>query len=423
VAGSFAKDDLALSGEALADLEGRNDDPVSLEHGAGDVIHAAWHDGVVPQTKEYDATASKKLQPWPECPTQLTLADPALWHALADATASASTEQNSRYVLSSLQLRGGKGEIAATDGHQLLIQSGCAFPWTEDVLVPATQLFACKELGGEEPLLIGKTDSHVVLRSGAWTIFLLIDKTGRFPKVEDAIPSLTGKFTRWQVDPIDAAFLADTLPRLPGAKDVDAPVTVDLNGQVLIRARGSDQANTTELVLARSTADKPVRFVVNRHFLLRALALGFPELDIINPDSALQCSDQHRRFVFMPIQKGAAVPASNKATRISSILKTQPVPDSHEASERSDAEMKNAPTSATNGTSGGTQREDAPPTNGEAHGGYSALIAEAEAVKNDLRSIFARVNQLIITIKRHRKQAQGVQAMLTNLRQLERIGG
>ncbi len=50
-----------------------------------------------------------------------------------------------RYALNCLQLRG-RGDIAATDGHHILIQSGFAFPWAENLLVPAKSVLGCQEL-------------------------------------------------------------------------------------------------------------------------------------------------------------------------------------------------------------------------------------------------------------------------------------
>jgi hypothetical protein len=422
LAGSFAKDEFAFASEALADFEGRDDEAVTLERMKGGAIRAQWHDGVVPQTKEYEASPLEKLPAWPATPEQLVPADGAFWQALSDAVISAAKDSQTRYVLTSLQFRGSTGALVATDGHELLFQSGLAFPWKEDCLVPATPLLGSKEFLDEGPISFGRTNTCVTFQAGPWTLHLHIEKEGMYPKAEDAIPTLKGKFTHWRIDPADADFLATALPRLPGAKEADAPVTVDLNGHVLIRAKASDQAGTTELVLAHSSADKPVRFVVNRQLLLRALSLGFSEFDIVDPKTAVQCSDQHRKFAFMPIQ-GTPTPATDKATRISSDPNHETVSTSPIPLERSEAAMKASTASNGTSTNGTTQRDETPESNGHSQAGYGALIAEAEAIKTDVRNIFVRINQLVIAIKRHRKTAQGVQNMLTNLRQLERIGG
>src|SRR5260370_36536586 len=85
--------------------------------------------------------------------------------ALAEAAATAA-EDDSRYALSCLALRGASGTVAATDGRQVLVQGGFAFPWEGEVLVRRSPLFACRELPRELPVSIGRTGTHVVLRVG-----------------------------------------------------------------------------------------------------------------------------------------------------------------------------------------------------------------------------------------------------------------
>ena len=50
-----------------------------------------------------------------------------------------------------LLLHGGSGEVAATDGQQLLVHGGFNFGWTDEVLVPAVPVFGGKELGPDQP--------------------------------------------------------------------------------------------------------------------------------------------------------------------------------------------------------------------------------------------------------------------------------
>src|SRR5207244_11540772 len=96
----------------------------------------------------------------------------------------------------------------------------------------------------------------------------------RFRKVEEVIPASSSGRTRWHLDAADVAFVAKALPKLPGGDAENASITLDLNGQAVLRARGVDQSRSTELVLARSeTAGPPLRVCLNRQFLARALHL------------------------------------------------------------------------------------------------------------------------------------------------------
>ena len=66
------------------------------------------------------------------------------------------------------------------------------------------------------------------------------------------------------------AFLTKALPRLPGAKQDRASVTVDLNGQAVLRARAEGQGQVTEVVLAQSDIQgKAVRLNLDRDFRSR----------------------------------------------------------------------------------------------------------------------------------------------------------
>ena len=77
-----------------------------------------------------------------------------------------------------------------------------------------------------------------------------------------AFPAPDAATSRLRLDPADAAFLADALGRLPGADRPNAPVTVDLNGRVAVRARGvggrpGDRAGPVPLGLLRHAGPVP----------------------------------------------------------------------------------------------------------------------------------------------------------------------
>ena len=163
-------------------------------------------------------------------------------------------------ALTHLQLRGASGTIVATDGRHLLTQSGFPFPWQEDVLVPASTVFGCKEVQGLS-VQLGRTETHVVLGVGPWRFFLPIDRTGRYPHTDEVIPRSSKVASTAVLNPDDITYLVRALPRLPGGNDDDAPVTIDFGEVVHIRAAAQGQANLTDLALSRSTCTgESVRF-------------------------------------------------------------------------------------------------------------------------------------------------------------------
>ena len=430
--GIFPTETVVLPLDALGDFEGKCETPVTLEQAPDKTVRVRWNEGVVPQEKEYGIPSSNPIDKYPDLPEKMTVNEPTLLRALADAKDSAAREET-KYATRNIQLRGASGTLVATDGHELLAQSGFQMPWTEDVLVPAVPIFACRELLQGGPLRIGKSASHVTLQSGPWTLHLPIDAQGRYPPTDQVIPSLTGSETRLTIDPQDGAFLTKTLPSLPG-DEANSPVTLDLNGEVCIRAKAAGQERTTEVLLARSHAsDKAVRFLLNRNLLARALALGFSEIHVVKPDTPVLCQDASRKLVLMPLGKDGALKPTDDAIRIPSAEGETAHPK--QQTERRNPVVKSASEPKPLIESGAKAASENGASHAKSNGitkektgrsGISALIAEAEALKGILRDAFNRSRQLISAIRRHKKQAHAVQATLeslASLRQIQRIDG
>ena len=190
--GQWPIETLAIPLQALADFEGRSDAIVTLEQ-QGSSILARWDDSGVPREMEYDAQRPADLPTFPDVPQSTISNEPGFLKALADATQSAA-QAAIRYAVNNLQLRGKSGEIVATDGLQLLVQSGFQFPWTEDVLIPASPVFGCREIPQDVSVAIGKTDTHVLLRAGPWSLFFL-DRQGRpIPESRERHPRRRRRF-------------------------------------------------------------------------------------------------------------------------------------------------------------------------------------------------------------------------------------
>ena len=281
--GNMDADEIVVPAELLACCEGRTADLVSLElRGDGKVL-ASWIDQGIPQTVEYDAVQDPGADSFPPVPESFEPNSPELCPALKAAVAIVPQDR-SRYALDCLQLRGADGKIVVTDGRQILVQSGFQFPWTDELLVPASPVLACNELYREGPSSVGIAGDWVAFRSGPWTVWLRIEREARFPKIDDLIRQPSTASTRLVIDPLDADFLANTLDRLPGNEEMNHAVTVDLNGQIAVRGQGATTSRSTELILSRSThAGENVAIATNREFLARALKLGFREVFLFGP--------------------------------------------------------------------------------------------------------------------------------------------
>jgi DNA polymerase III sliding clamp (beta) subunit (PCNA family) len=135
------------------------------------------------------------------------------------------TREGGRFDLDRIQIRGKQGQVIATDTKIALIYGGCRFPFVEDVLVPAIPLFGMKELQSQE-VNVGRTATHLVITISPWTVWLTIQTVGKFPDVVAVIPRQSPTLVRF--DRQDLTALLDLIADLPGAKEDDSPVTLDL---------------------------------------------------------------------------------------------------------------------------------------------------------------------------------------------------
>jgi hypothetical protein len=417
---------VTLPGSALDDFEGRAEALVKLTPAGQGSVQANWDDQGVPRLCDYTAPDPDKLGPFPESPVKFTDPGPGFLQALAEAARVAAPE-HVRFTLQKVQLRGRKGEVVATDGKQLLIQGGFSLPWADDVLVPAATVFGCPELARDAPVGVGRTEAHVGVRVGPWTFLLTTDPKARFPPVGEVIPSEFKGVTVCRLEAQDAAFLARALPRLPGAGDDLAPITLDLGDSVVVRARAEGQTRVTEVVLRRSeVTGRPVRLATNRLYLSRALGLGFAELRVVSPEAPVVSRDGRRTYLWMPLPKHAVLPPADDALRVTPDGQGPAVaPINQPQPERSEVVMAKSPNNGTDNGSG-TSRALVPVPQG--HTGQPPrpngapgddLLAEAESLRSGLQILLAHANRLVAALKHQRRQTRALQAAVASLRQLD----
>ncbi len=414
--------------EGLADFEGKDETTVTLEPGLANRVLARWTDRGIPQVREYVVPDLDSLPEFPSPTERFESGSARLLDALAEATATTDTA-STRYALDCLQLRGDTGEIIATDGRQILIRGGFAFPWSGDRLIRGTPVFGVRELPRDRPVRIGLTDSHVVVQAGPWTFFLAIATEARFPRIEYAIPDPATITTRLRLDPADVAFLAKALDRLPGADEHNAAVTLDGNGQVIVRACASDQDQPTELVLTRSRCSgTPARLATNRLYLARALQLGFTEIGLAGPSSAVCCRQDSNLYIWQPLHQDAAIEPTANAVRIEStamVSTSEPIPQPR----RTDRPMNSSYSQPNGHASRDQPNGHHPSTNGHvvppdlapeaSSTGTATLIQEAVALHEALSDARARAQRLIAALRRQRKRDRAVKSALDSLRQLK----
>lgn len=437
--GLVTPDAVPITMDALAACEGTKADQfVSIERQSDGPVVLRWDDRAVPQSFVFDAK-KVKAEASPVPPEAWTTNAPSLLGALADAMRIVPAEAT-RHSLNCVQLRPAGGRIAATDSHQLLVQSGFTFPGSEDLLIPRTTLFGSRELPTDQPVEVGATADHGVFRIGPWTVWLTLEKQGRYPRVEDIIPTAGSAKTRLTLSKEDRVFLLDVVPRLPSVTDQENRVTLNLNGSVALLAQGDPPSPVTQVVLRNShRIGDEVQLNTDRRFLVRAVQLGFQELEIHDPESPLVCRDEHRVYLWAPLQEMPPLTAGPDTVQIESPLTTTtshrparhlpPPRRSRSATERTRSPMPHnriaATLSGTATVSAPTDNSALPPVlrhgDQDTHVGMNAVLHQAEAAKTSLRDAFAHINLLIGSLKRHRRQSKLVQSTLASLKQLQTL--
>ena len=403
--GSRPEMSLTFPGSLLAQVEGRKDDPVTLERISETTGRARWAEDGVPRVSEFELVPSDAVPAFPEAPRRFTPMPPQFGPALAEAIRSTARD-SVRYALTRVQIRGKDGSLVGTDGRQLLVQNGFSFPWTEDLLVPAIPALTGKELLDQGPIGLGRTKTHVALRQGPWTVLLAIDRDGRFPNLENVIPKVGGPVSRLQFDPADGAAAIQVLTKLPGKGD--QPITLELATLPALRFR-VDDGPVTEIPLAQSSAaGKPIRLASERRPLLRALQLGFAEIQVKDADSALCCRDARRTYVWMPLDKQSVLPASADVLRV-------PAPDAEPPQEQRKPAMPNP---STNGHRPDEDRRNPTPPERPS---LEELISEAETLRTQLAESAQRAARLVGALKQQRRHSRVLRTAIDSLREL-RLG-
>jgi len=345
----YADEPLVLPWEAVTELASKKDAPVTFTLlPASRAVRAEWQESCIPRSAVYHLPKTEMALP--EMPSPDEWAENRVELLAALETCSRVTgEPNALRALHCVALRPDSGSLVATDGLEILIVGGFVIPGHTQLLLPASGVFSCPELRErnrvsasenttqteserasesesksesetDHPVRIGATQKHFVLNAGDWTIALRLCEKGQYPNVDHVLPREPAIQTRIRIDPEDAKFLAQAIKNLPPSDSTHQPVTVDLNGHVSLRARGRNEEDLVELVLARSSYEgNSVQIAINRTHLERAVKLGFREIVLKDTQSPLVARDhQNRQYGWMPLS-GGVLRDSGNGVRISSV--------------------------------------------------------------------------------------------------------
>jgi hypothetical protein len=415
--GEFPAVTFAVPFEFLGGVEGTKDDPITLEL-AGNQLTARWTDAGIPQSARTDLVENIEFPPLPET---MQSNPPELMDVLRDAV-EVTDPESLRYALGCLRLRSEDGQIAATDGSQLLVQSGWQFPWEGELLAHATRAFGSPHIRSGESVDVGSSEDWVTFRIGPWTIHLRIEKEARFPDVDPHVAPLGSAVATLRLAEADAQFFSQAIKKLPAREEAYSPVTVDLNGQVAIRAKG-EEGPATELVLTNSRCEgDPLRISTNRTFLERALRFGFRELHLIAPETPACCRDDRRAYVWALLEPEETTPADADTLRVESPAdRAESVKPSPQQNRRRSSMSTSQPRSRSRANSRDNSRNGSAATSHPPAESDADLLDQAEQLKRSLREALSAANTLTTGLKRQRQKSKRLRSAVASLKDLEMI--
>ena len=273
-------------------------------------LEVRWSDRGVPRRLRLPLEEPAESQSLPSEPERRKRM-PAWFTEAFVIAASVTNQHTSRYALSCLQLDGSRHRMVATDGVQAFVQNGLDWPWTGEVLLPASLPLGHRELPAA-PVEVGrvtvpsdveggrpKSDS-VLIRTGHWSFWAPVE-SGRFPEIDRVVPNHTAD-TVLALDRTDALSLCESIDGLPG--DPDAPVRLELNDRVAVVAESGEER--AELVLGRSRRlGAAASISMRRSFLKRATAMRFDDLQFFGSGRpAVGCDRRtgvERQYVWMTL--------------------------------------------------------------------------------------------------------------------------
>ncbi len=271
------------------------------------------------------------------------------------------------------------------------------------------------------------------------TLALRIDKDRRFPNVDLHVPTEGSAATTLRLSSDDAQFLTSFVHRLPGAMTRLAPVTVELNGVVAIRATDDEDLNPVELILDHSRRDgDELRFQTDRTYLSRAAQLGFRDIYLRNSEAPAFCRDQDRTYVWALLGEQGIIPANDAMPKIHSDLKG---PESFHSPKTSTERPTSSMTTHTTATDTTASRQAARRSKAAASQAVTtdsnaaaaspsetpdeestpSLLTQAETLRDSLTQALSDARNLISLIRRNQKQNRLVETTLRSLKQLEHI--
>ena len=379
-------------------LQQVKDDPIELHCPANLKGEACWMEGSTRRSSNVQFIAPGQQHETLPLPAHFSAMPESFLQSLHECGRS-TADHSVRFECTRIQVRGQDGQLIGTDTKIALVCSGFKFPFEENLLIPALPLFGLPALHAQD-VRIGRTETHVAISADHWTVWLKII-TGRYPDVANLVPRFPPTIAR--IDPLDATTLLNELPGLPGEKDEDQPVSLDLKEQVTVCGQDNERKSVKELVLRRSVVEGThVRVTLNRKQLARAMSLGCHTLKV-SPEKPLVIEGDNK-FVLMVALETKLI----RSTKNDSRLPKPPIPQPLHPPERNTGMNSHE----SNGRMPNGRPEPQPPTD------TTDPLVVVEELRAALLEASTKATKLATLLKSGRREKKVLANVFAGLKQL-----
>lgn len=209
-----------------------------------------------------------------------------------------STEM-ARYRIDCICLDGDKSQMMATDGRQIFIGNGIAFPWQGRCLLPIGPTLPERVLFSGGNLTVARSASELLFKNGPWT-YRVQTPEPNFPDPETILPHPGDTDLLIQLHEEDARQIEELLPLMPGGETPTRYVTLKAGEDLQLHEEHQGSEATLPL---RSTLwmGDPFHVSFNRDYLIRAIRLGYRELRFQAGTKPVLARGKDSLYMFMPV--------------------------------------------------------------------------------------------------------------------------
>lgn len=341
-----------------------------------------------------------------------------------------SSDDETRYILNGIYVDVSDAaghHIVGTDGRHLYSSNSFKLPLKDGIVIPDTKFIRWNEFSadGDWHLSTGKRDDHpyAKIATRRWTLTTKLIE-GNYPNWRQVVPSEDAWKTRIQVEPEQLGQLCALVDRLPVHDQTNQGIGLAVEGtQFLLasRAPGSEQWTKVPVAEAR-VIGRPVKVILRRPHLTKALRFGLNTIHIIDELAPVKLSRDGREMIMMPLRYDTTSLVAEKTAPVASATGNEPaaIPA---AQQRKDEPMPriNTPSAA------------APATNGNGSNGHSTeeepekpalelALNQIETIKGSLKTAKTGLNELTETLKQVQRDQRNSEKDVASVRQtLEKL--